>query len=71
MTVTELMNDQHTQEATQVIKEEQLVNVSYLAELTGFPIDFIKHELLLAGDQLSLKELRAAMLRYLDVTFQK
>lgn len=50
--------------------EEAGVSLGSLAELTGFPIDYIKRELLLEGEQdLSVEELRAKVLAYLDASF--
>ncbi len=49
-----------------------LVSIERLAELTGFPIDYIKKELLLDGEnleELSLVELRKRVLVYLDSNF--
>ncbi len=46
------------------------VSLGSLAELTGFPVDYIKRELLLEGEQnLSVEELRAKVLAYLDSSF--
>jgi len=46
------------------------VSLGGLSELTGFPIDYIKRELLLDGDQdLSVEELRLKVLAYLRSNF--
>lgn len=51
-------------------QEESDVSIKELSDLTGFPADFIKRELLLNDDQdLSLDELRKKVLRYLDSNF--
>ncbi len=51
-------------------QEESEVSVEKLSDLTGFPADFIKRELLLNDDQdLSLDELRKRVLSYLDSNF--
>lgn len=43
------------------------VSLSSLAEVTGFPVDYIKRELLLSGEEeLSMEELRAKVLAYLS-----
>ena len=42
------------------------VSLGKLAQLTGFPEDFIKKELLLDDDSFSLSELRECAARYLD-----
>ena len=53
------------------ISDEEKVPLSSLSELTGFPIEMIKSELF-AGvenvDSLQLKDLRTAMLSYIDKT---
>jgi len=42
------------------------VSLGSLAEMTGFPIDYIKRELILSDDNdLSVEELRAKVLSYL------
>ena len=49
---------------------EAPVALDQLAELTGFPVDFIKRELLLTEEtDLSVEELRAKVLHYLDSNF--
>ncbi|NOT80895.1 MAG: hypothetical protein HOP07_18065 [Bacteriovoracaceae bacterium] len=49
---------------------EAEVSLGSLAELTGFPIDYIKRELILKDDQdLSVEELRAKVLAYLSSNF--
>ena len=47
------------------IVEETSVDVNQLAEMTGFPVDFIKSELLLESNSLSVDELRKTMVSYL------
>jgi hypothetical protein len=43
------------------------VSLSSLAEETGFPVDYIKRELLLSGEEeLSMQELREKVLAYLN-----
>jgi hypothetical protein len=43
------------------------VSLGSLADLTGFPIDYIKRELLLSDDNdLSVEELRNKVLKYLS-----
>lgn len=51
--------------------EEQRVNLSELAELSGLPLELVKKELVLDGgdsDNVSLDQVREAMLKYLDST---
>ena len=53
--------------------EDQKVNLKAFAEMTGFPVELIKKELLQDEntDELSLEELRAAMVSYLDSTMME
>jgi len=60
---TELFNDGG------IVTEEQNVNLSQLSGLTGLPIEFLKKELILSEDEISLRDLRKTVLEYLDVTF--
>ena len=48
------------------------VTFGTLAELTGFPVDYIKRELLKEGeteDTMTIEELRKKVLAYLDSSF--
>lgn len=46
---------------------ETEVSIGSLAEMTGFPIDYIKRELVLSDDNdLSVEELRKKVLAYLS-----
>jgi hypothetical protein len=50
--------------------QELPISLEKLAELTGFPVEFIKRELLLDGEMdLSVEELRSKVLSYLDTNF--
>ena len=52
--------------------ESEVVSLGNLAELTGFPVDYIKRELLLEGesvDSMSVEELRNKVLAYLNASF--
>ncbi|MFT6631371.1 MAG: hypothetical protein ACJAS4_001320 [Bacteriovoracaceae bacterium] len=53
--------------------ENQKVDLKAFAEMTGFPVELIKKELLQDEntDELSLEELRAAMVSYLDSTMME
>ncbi|MDC1175498.1 hypothetical protein OAT67_08870 [Bacteriovoracaceae bacterium] len=42
------------------------VPVENLSELTGFPVDFIKKELLVDGESISIDDLRSKMITYLE-----
>lgn len=49
---------------------EMPVSLDQLAELTGFPVDFIKRELLLSDEEnLSVEALREKVLSYLNNNF--
>lgn len=48
-----------------------VVALSSLSEMTGFPVDFIKSELFVEGEELSMDELRKSMAGYLESTFQE
>lgn len=50
------------------MNEEEKVPLASLSELTGFPVEFIKKELLLDGEELSLEDLRKSMVTYLKST---
>ena len=48
--------------------DDKKVPLSSLSELTGFPVEFIKKELLLEGEELSMSDLRTSMISYLETT---
>jgi hypothetical protein len=48
------------------IAENEKVSIDTLAELTGFPRQFIQDELGLNSDQITLKNLRENMVKYLQ-----
>jgi hypothetical protein len=51
---------------------ETAVSLGTIAEMTGFPIDYIKRELLLDGEfeeAMTVEELRKKVLAYLDSSF--
>jgi hypothetical protein len=49
----------------------QKVPLESLSELTGFPVEFIKKELLLESETLSMSDLRKSMAVYLENTVQE
>ena len=55
------------------VKSEEKVDLNSFAELTGFPVDLIKNELLMDQNQedINLDELREAMLQYLNKTMME
>jgi len=52
------------------IDEGSKVSLEVLAKMTGFPIEIIKEELLAgtSDNEISMDELRSAMLSYIDST---
>jgi len=46
--------------------EEAKVTLSSLSDLTGFPLDFLKKELLLDEESMSIEELRASVMNFLQ-----
>jgi hypothetical protein len=50
---------------------DEKVSISSLADMTGFPEDFIKKELLLDDEPVSMNQLRASMLTYLESTVEE
>lgn len=61
-----------TNNQTMVGSEEKngKVSLEVLAKMTGFPVELIKEEIFRGeeADQVSLEDLRAAMLTYIDST---
>lgn len=52
-------------------EEKSKISIDMLAKLTGFPVEMIQEEVFAgkgAGDEVSLEELRSAMLSYIDST---
>lgn len=50
---------------------QELVSLESLAEMTGFPVEMIRKELFnseLTQEKISLEDLRAAMVNYIDAT---
>ena len=60
------------QEVSEPTSTETEVSLATLSKLTGFPMDYIKRELLLDGEEeavLNVEELRTKVLAYLDSKF--
>lgn len=60
------------QDVTKTTTSDDVVSLGSLAELTGFPVDYIKRELLLEGEsmeEMTVEELRKKVLAYLDSNF--
>ena len=51
--------------------DDEKVSLHSLSELTGFPVDFIKKELLLQDEPISMNELRYSVLRYLEAATEQ
>lgn len=51
------------------IAHGESVKLETLAEISGVPLEYIKKELLLEGDDVSMEDLRSSMLKHLDDTF--
>ncbi len=50
-------------------KDVNKVNLAEFSDIAGVPMDYIKKELLLEGEEVSMEALRASMLKLLDQTF--
>lgn len=60
------------QDVSKSTTREEVVSLGTLAELTGFPVDYIKRELLQNDEEISemtMDELRKKVLAYLDSNF--
>ena len=65
MIATDLLRSR-PRSGTKKTSDTERVSVSTLSKLTGFPLEFIKKELLIQEDTLSMGELRESMLQYLS-----
>lgn len=54
----------------QVAGGDEKISISSLSELTGFPVEFIKKELLLDQEPISMNDLRQSMIAYLEQSNQ-
>ena len=50
------------------VDSSEVVELSTLSKMTGFPVDFIKSEILVDQEKISLDQLRASMVTYLEST---
>lgn len=55
---------------TNVPGDDEGISIEQIALLTDFPEDFIKKELLIDGNEISMKEFRIKVLEYLEKTIQ-
>ena len=53
---------------SQTSSKEEQVSFSALSEMTGFPVEFIKKELLIDEEPVSMSQLRTSMAAYLEST---
>ncbi len=61
-----------SQENSKVTAGNEVVSLGALAEMTGFPVEYIKRELLLGEeniDGMTMDDLRQKVLAYLDSNF--
>lgn len=65
------MSTQMTKKSEGHIAQEERVNLENLAEVSGVPLEYIKNELLLDGEEVSMDSLRASMLKHLDDSFAR
>jgi len=49
-----------------VVAEAQKVSMDTLSTMTGFPADFIKSELIVEDEDLSVSDLRETMINFLE-----
>ena len=69
-----IQQDQAAIDREVLLESKEEVNLSALSDLVGFPVEFIKKELMLEGDakgEVALQELRSRMLNYLDQTMME
>ena len=50
--------------------DEKGITLEQIAQLTNFPEDFIKKELLLGQEEISIKQFREKVLEYLESTMK-
>ena len=51
--------------------EDELIPLDCLSELVGFPVEQLKEELELEGDEVSVENLRESVLKFLDLTMEE
>jgi len=66
MITTGISGTKNVKKKFENIAENEKVSLDDLAELTGFPREFIQDELGLVSDQITLENLRMNMLKYLE-----
>ena len=71
MTVAEEQGTVHGETKVGLNSDTNTVPLSSLSEMTGFPVDFIKSELLVNDDRISMDELRQSMASYLESTLEE
>ncbi len=63
MVAADLMQSKAVDES--INEEGEMISLKTLSELTGFPKDFIRSELVIKEEELSLAQLRESVLKYL------
>ena len=48
------------------MEEQKNISMDSFSDMTGFPVEFIKKELLISKNQVSIDELRRSVLDYLQ-----
>ena len=59
-----MLNSIEKQESS--MEEQKNISMDSLSDMTGFPVEFIKKELLISKSQVSIDELRRSVLDYLQ-----
>jgi len=62
------LDGKESEESIKPINET--ISLDSLASLTGFPVDFIKKELVLDSEELSIEDLRKTVAYFLEQTSQ-
>jgi len=55
-----------TEQQDSSMEKQENISIDSLSDMTGFPIEFIKRELLISQNQVSIDELRHSVLDYLQ-----
>ncbi len=69
--VLKLVSEDSVTACTTRSSGNDIVSLDSFAKLTGFPSELIKKELLISGEQVSMKELRSSMMKYLMKTISE
>lgn len=55
-----------SEESKAMDRESENVSLNSLSMMTGFPVEFIKSELILDGEEISMDNLRKTMVNFLE-----